>query len=61
MTAIESLWEKARTDPQHQAVNGSLLEQATIICTSCGLAVSHDAETGCISCRSCGTKECTDA
>jgi len=49
MTEIEELWDKAKTDPEHRAVNGSLMKQATYICRRCGHEIEHGTEQ-CIYC-----------
>lgn len=55
MTAIEELWEHAKTDQDTQLVNGSLMRQATYICTACG----HEMGDTCL-CTVCGNSECDD-
>lgn len=47
MTTIERLWDKAKEDREHLAVNNSLLEQSTLICPHCG-AVTKNGECTCV-------------
>ncbi len=53
-TDIERLWDQAEKDPETIRVNGSLLEQSTKICPSCGIEMTIN---GC-QCVQCGTSEC---
>lgn len=42
MTEIEEMWERAKEDAKHQAVNGTIKQQGKIYCQICRDVVAQD-------------------
>ena len=51
-TEIEKLWQSSANDEAGKAMNGTLLEQSTFICPSCGFVKPSPAE--CTNCNDPG-------